>query len=78
MKQGHFQMHFHAPVGHEFQENQKWSKNAFLLYGWTCTTVFLFALRKHAYSKYIENFTIKNWKFSDKNSNIFSTFLLKT
>ena len=28
--------------------------------------------------QYIENFTIKNWKFSDKNSNIFSTFLLKT
>ena len=28
--------------------------------------------------KYIENFTTKNWKFSDKNSNIFSTFLLKT
>ena len=22
-------------------------------------------------SKYIENFTIKNWKFSDKNSDIF-------
>ena len=30
------------------------------------------ALRKHAYSNtmYIENFTTKNWKFSDKNSDI--------
>ena len=27
--------------------------------------------------KYIENFTTKNWKFSDKNSDIFM-FLLKT
>ena len=27
--------------------------------------------------KHIENFTIKNWKFSDKNSDIF-IFLLKT
>ena len=27
--------------------------------------------------KYIENFTTKNWKFSDKNSDIFK-FLLKT
>ena len=27
--------------------------------------------------KYIENFTIKSWKFSDKNSDIF-IFLLKT
>ena len=29
------------------------------------------SLRKHAYAKYIENFTAKNWKFSDKNSDIF-------
>ena len=29
------------------------------------------ALRKLAYSIFIENFTTKNWKFSDKNSNIF-------
>ena len=28
--------------------------------------------------KYIENFTTKNWKFSDKNSDIFFIFLLKT
>ena len=28
------------------------------------------SLRKHAYSD-IENFTSKNWRFSDKNSNIF-------
>ena len=28
--------------------------------------------------KYIENFITENWKFSDKNSDIFSTFLLKT
>ena len=27
---------------------------------------------------YIENFTSKNWKFSDKNSDIFFIFLLKT
>ena len=27
--------------------------------------------------KYIENFTTKNWKFSDKNSDIFFIFLLK-
>ena len=28
-------------------------------------------LRKHAYFKCIENFTNKNWKFSDKKSDIF-------
>ena len=28
--------------------------------------------------KYIEIFTTKNWKFSDKNSDIFFIFLLKT
>ena len=28
--------------------------------------------------KYIENFTSKNWKFSDKNFDIFSIFPLKT
>ena len=28
--------------------------------------------------KYIENFTTKTWKFSDKKSNIFFIFLLKT
>ena len=28
--------------------------------------------------KYIENFTSKNWKLSDKNSDIFFIFLLKT
>ena len=27
--------------------------------------------------KYIENFTTKNWKFSDKYSDIFFIFLLK-
>ena len=27
---------------------------------------------------YTENFTTKNWKFSDKNSDIFLKFLLKT
>ena len=27
-------------------------------------------LRKHAYFKYTDNFTIKKWKFSDKNSDI--------
>ena len=34
-----------------------------------------FALRKHAYSNtlYIESFTTKNLKFSDKNSGIFHT-----
>ena len=31
----------------------------------------LLLLRKHAYTKYIENFTTKNWKFSNKNSGIF-------
>ena len=36
------------------------------------------ALRKHAYSnKYIENFTSKNWTFSDKKL-IFFIFLLET
>ena len=35
-------------------------------------------LRKHAYSKYIENFTTKNWKFSDKKKNeLIFIFLLK-
>ena len=36
-------------------------------------------LRKHAYSNIqcIENFTTKNWKFSDKNSDIFSYFCSK-
>ena len=29
------------------------------------------SLLKHAYSNKIENFTTKNWKFSDKNSDIF-------
>ena len=28
--------------------------------------------------KYIENFISKNWKFSDKNSDIFFILLLKT
>ena len=28
--------------------------------------------------KYIENFTSKNWKFTDKNLSYFSYFLLKT
>ena len=28
-------------------------------------------LRKQAYSKYIENFTSKSWKFSGENSDIF-------
>ena len=27
--------------------------------------------RKHAYFKYTENFTPQNWKFSDKNYDIF-------
>ena len=31
----------------------------------------LYSLRKHAYFKYTENFTSKNWKFSDKNYDIF-------
>ena len=33
------------------------------------------SLQKHA--KYMENLTSKNWKFSDKNSDIFSYFCLK-
>ena len=31
-------------------------------------------LRKHAYFKYTENFTSKNWKFSDKNYDIFHVY----
>ena len=31
----------------------------------------IITLRKHAYSKYIENFPTKNRNFSDKNSDIF-------
>ena len=30
-----------------------------------------YTLQKHTYSIYIENFTSKNWKFSDKKSDIF-------
>ena len=33
--------------------------------------VLFMPLWKRAYSKYIENFTTKTWKFSDKNSDIF-------
>ena len=35
------------------------------------------SLRKHAYSKFIENFTNKNWKFSDKKLWYFSYFCSK-
>ena len=33
--------------------------------------IFWISLRKHAYLKYKENFTSKNWNFSDKNSYMF-------
>ena len=36
------------------------------------------AITKTRLLKYTVNFTAKNWKFSDKNSNIFFIFLLKT
>ena len=46
---------------------------------WHLTLVILNKLRWHGSShyKYIENFTSKNWKFSDKNSDIFSYFCSK-
>ena len=50
-----------------------------------CMLTFLFTQHaKHenasfpALFKYIEHFTTKNWKFLDKNSDIFYIFLLKT
>ena len=36
------------------------------------------ALRKHAYSNILKNLPPKKWNFSDKNSDIFFIFLLKT
>ena len=36
-----------------------------------CTTAHVFIIMKTGLFKYIENFTSKNWKFSDKNSDIF-------
>ena len=35
------------------------------------TWVYLGAITKTRLFKYIENFTTRNWKFSDKNSNVF-------
>ena len=35
-------------------------------------------ITKTSLFKYTENFTTKKWKVSDKNSDIFSYFLLKT
>ena len=51
---------------------QQWDHQRVIL---PCTWNVL-TITKTRLLKYIENFTIKNWKFSDKNSNTFSTFLL--
>ena len=38
---------------------------------WECSPRIPFIITKTRLFKYIENFTTKNWKFSDKNSDIF-------
>ena len=42
-----------------------------------CSYQSVFSIMKTRLFKYIENFTTKNWKFSDKNSDIFTYFCSK-
>ena len=44
----------------------------------TAKNVCIQHIMKTGLFKYTENFTTKNWKFSDKNSDIFFIFLFKT
>ena len=45
---------------------------------WKCTQFIQFIITKTRIFKHTENFTTKKWKFSDKNSDFFLLFLLKT
>ena len=81
----------HLPVdmcfGHIPMDIYLWTC-ALDIYLWTFTgehvpretfqSAFLHSIMKTRLFKYIENFTTKNWNFTDKISNIFFIFLLKT
>ena len=62
MIQGHSQMHFHPLAVQKFWENEKSTissgKNAFILYGRTCTTIFSLSVWQFRQSICI------NWRFS--------------
>ena len=55
-----------------------WIIDVLLKILWTYIYVKMVFITKTRLFKYIENFTSKNWKFSDKKTLIFFLFLLKT
>ena len=81
MQRRQFEMWNKILKGCLWKQNQTWFydissyKNSYVFY--EAVYVQGIAITKKCLFKYIENFTTKNWKFSDKNSDFF-IFLLKT